>query len=378
MKKIIIFAHTNKGGGAETYIRAILPRLAQKNQELKFILYVPSEKVDIYKKISSKFDIREVSSLILESSIKRMWFDWFSTLKIINKEKPSLVMFNNEMISPFSFLSRYPKIIIYHATLQFYLKNTDLKFLLKNTYVRCLRKTSIMQAQEVIAVSHYERAEIGAIYKKYRFNKVHVIYHGVDKESFSLFNNYESKKIFDFSFILSVSDLHEHKRHLDMIKFYNCAKIKYNFDEHLVIIGGEKSIDYLTKINDYIRENDLSEFVHIIPYVDNADIGQYFKEATVFWNNSRYESFGLTPMEALASGIPVLSVWEESIPEIYGYNLYYYRYIDGENVIADKLNEVISNLELRKDLIEKGFNHITYFSWEEAANQYIKIFKGYL
>lgn len=68
----------------------------------------------------------------------------------------------------------------------------------------------------------------------------------------------------------------------------------------------------------YIQELGLEKFVRWIGPVDEADKPALYRMASVFVFPSRYEGFGLGPLEAMASGTPVVACDVSSIPEVVG------------------------------------------------------------
>ena len=83
------------------------------------------------------------------------------------------------------------------------------------------------------------------------------------------------------------------------------------------------------------------------------------------------EVFGLTSLEAMSQGCPVLLSKSSSLPEINSDSADYFNPND-PNSIKDSMEKVLSNLKYRNDLVIKGNTHFKKFSWENALTSVLK------
>ena len=83
---------------------------------------------------------------------------------------------------------------------------------------------------------------------------------------------------------------------------------------------------------------------------------------------SLYEGFGLPPLEAMASGTPVVASNQASLPEVVGDAGVQVDPLDVE-AIADGVFRVISDSMLRNELQRKGLARAKQFSWDETARR---------
>ena len=110
------------------------------------------------------------------------------------------------------------------------------------------------------------------------------------------------------------------------------------------------------------------------PVVPFDTLRVFYELASAFVFPSLYEGFGLPPLEAMASGTPVIASEIGALPEAVGDAA---MLVNPENVfdIARGIREVLLNDELRASLIERGLTHAASFSWERTAKEVIGIYR---
>ena len=212
-------------------------------------------------------------------------------------------------------------------------------------------------------------------------NKIKVIYAGVGEE---FKNNIDREKLLEVKnkyklpdkFILYLGTVEPRKNVDGIIRAYNQLRImNYELrDVKLVIAGGRG-----WKSENVYREWEKSEFkndIIFLDYVDGEDKIYLYNLASVFVYPSFYEGFGFPPLEAMASGVPVVASFAASLPEVTGgaalmvdpYNI---------NEIARAMREILTDESLRNKLIARGLERAKKFNWENTAREYLKIFSSY-
>ncbi len=119
------------------------------------------------------------------------------------------------------------------------------------------------------------------------------------------------------------------------------------------------------------RVETCARFLGFVPF-DTLRI--FYECAAAFVFPSLYEGFGLPPLEAMASGTPVVTSNISSLPEAVGDAA---MLVNPENVfdIARGIREVLLNDGLRRSLVSKGREQAARFSWERTASEVIEVYE---
>jgi glycosyltransferase involved in cell wall biosynthesis len=112
----------------------------------------------------------------------------------------------------------------------------------------------------------------------------------------------------------------------------------------------------------------------IYRFIEEEDKPAVYSGASVFVFPSLYEGFGLTPLEAMSCGTPVICSNRTSLPEVVGDAAIS---LDPENLheMVEAMERVLTNSELRADLRARSLQRATQFSWRKAARETVAAYK---
>jgi glycosyltransferase involved in cell wall biosynthesis len=115
-----------------------------------------------------------------------------------------------------------------------------------------------------------------------------------------------------------------------------------------------------------IRELGLTERVRLVGFVSEDDKRDLYRAASAFVFASEYEGFGLTPLEAMACGAPVICSRRSSLPEVVGDAGLL---IEPEpRAVAEALAQLLGSPELRRELSGRALAQAAVFSWRRTAD----------
>lgn len=115
--------------------------------------------------------------------------------------------------------------------------------------------------------------------------------------------------------------------------------------------------------------------VRFLGPVADADLPALYSGAAVFAFPSRYEGFGLPPLEAMACGAPVVVANASSLPEVVGDAG---RLVPADDVRgwADALGEILGRPEVAADLRARGLARAAIFTWAATARQTLHVYRS--
>lgn len=172
-------------------------------------------------------------------------------------------------------------------------------------------------------------------------------------------------------FFLFVSTLEPRKGIDTLLTAYGL--VAHQVPEHLIIVG--KRGWYYQTLFAQVARMGLRARVHFADYVADADLGALYSLATAFVFPSRYEGFGLTPLEAMACGAPVIASNVSSLPEVVGSAGILLAPNDAPGFARAMLGVAASEGE-RFRLRALGLERAQMFSWTRAAQALMQIYQA--
>lgn len=173
-------------------------------------------------------------------------------------------------------------------------------------------------------------------------------------------------------YILHVGTLEPRKNLQFLIDVFSEVIRKGKNSSLNLVITGKKGW-YYEGLFRRARELNLEDRVIFTGYVDEADKPAIYKGAKIFAFPSVYEGFGLPPLEAMASGVPVVSSNTSSIPEVIGEAGVLLPPNDTEKWVR-AITELNTNEDMRKKYIKLNKERVKNFSWIKTAKATIDVY----
>ncbi len=236
---------------------------------------------------------------------------------------------------------------------------------------------AVKRASRIIAVSQSTKRDIIQLLGAPK-NKIDVIYEAAapafrpipkDKARGMLKN-----ASFDLPehFILFVGTIEPRKNLTTLIHAYNLLRDHYKHDLPLLLAGASGWL--ADDVHQLVEDLGLEKCIHFLGRVSEGHLPALYNLATALAHPAHYEGFGLTPLEAMACGAPVVCSDAGSLPEVVGDAALTVPPEDVE-AWAAALHRVIADDDLRREMSRKGLARAKMFSWEKAARETLETYR---
>lgn len=346
--------------GIGTYIRSVVPRIVRLRPEWQFALIGPEVRMWDMDGIS----LSNVTIIPCAAPIYSLR-EQVAVLRCIPQRTD--LFWSPHYDIPVTYRGRMLVTVhdVLHLAMPQYARGV-----LKQTYARAMFWAVRRHARGVICVSDFTAAELQRVTPP-SLQIVRRVYDGVED---SWFHVPDTVRPHARPYLLYVGNVKPHKNLHALIHAFRL--VKDGVAEDLVIVGKRDGfIAGDSGISDCAR--DLGDRIVFTGYVSDDLLRQYVAHATALVFPSLYEGFGLPPLEAMATGCPVLASNAASIPEVCGDAALYCDARNTDGLVAGMLR-IVHDAELREYLVRLGRERASLFSWDRCANETIKIIEEVL
>jgi len=171
---------------------------------------------------------------------------------------------------------------------------------------------------------------------------------------------------------LSVSTLEPRKKIVELINAWRRLPASIRDEFPLVIAGGGGWQN--EEIQGEIRLAEKEGWLRYLGFVDDKFLPALYAGAALFIYPSIYEGFGLPPVEAMASGVPVLVSARSCLPEVCGSAA---RYIDSDDPseFTRAIYECLSDSEWRSETARRGLDRACEFTWDRCIQDTLAVYR---
>ena len=369
---IVIDARRIRDFGIGTYIRSLVHALGSIDSH------------HLYTLVSGPDDARTLTGLppnfrtALYTHGDTNWINHIQFPFFLRSLSPDLV---HIPLNRVPWLMIQPYVVTVHdmSSLLFESDGSDTRMKLR----RYLFQRGLVRAHSVIAVSEATRRDLHNLLG-IRLDHVRRVYNAPDPGFLSHGNGGDAEKErileryqINYPFLLYAGNIRPHKNVPRLVEAFAVVRDQLSAhpvykDLRLIIIGD--TISQYPAVRQAVIKSRVENVVRFLGFVPFDTLRCFYEAAAAFVFVSRYEGFGLPPLEAMACGTPVVTSNTSSLPEVVGDSAVQ---VNPENVfeIARGIKEVLLDEELRATLTRCGREQARRFSWERTAREVLEIYE---
>ncbi|MEM9051592.1 MAG: glycosyltransferase family 1 protein [Bacteroidota bacterium] len=338
-----------------------LSRITRSHPEIEFIFIFD-------RKPSTDFIFSENVKAVVAHPQARHPFLWylffeFGVKRVLDRYKPDLFLSPDGWLS---LRSKVPQLAVIHD-LNFE-EHPEFIEPLVLRYYRRFFPLYAKKARRIATVSNYTKGDISARYGIDE-NSIDVVYNGVNElfrplneEDVSAIRNRYAK---GDPYFLFVGLIHPRKNLKNQLKAFLKMKEETSSNLKYLVVGAKYSWE--SELDDLLASSIHGKDVIILGRQGLDELVDLYGAAFALTYASYFEGFGIPIVEAMKSGVPVITSNTSSMPEIAGDS--------GLLVAPDSVDEISiamkklwQDKELRERLIAEGMRRAKYFSWDKSAN----------
>jgi len=231
---------------------------------------------------------------------------------------------------------------------------------------------AVAWATKIVTISRNSQEEIAEFYH-IPTDKITIAYPGIEQSALFRWPVDEVEKVkrkygVNGEYILFVGNLEPRKNLKSLLLAYEQLDKKLRDKYSLLLVGARGWLD--DEIHETIERlrKDGNRIQTPNEYVHDKDRAAIFSGASLFVYPSLYEGFGIPPLEAMACGVPTITSNNSSLPEAVGDAAVM---VDAQSVteLAHAMTRVLGNKKLQVGMIEKGYEQVDKFSWDNEARK---------
>jgi len=344
----------------------LFSRVVAQSPEFEFYLF--AEGIEVIRQFSSRFSLPNVRLVRMphSSPIKRLCWQ----LSRLQKEHRLNLLHCQYIVPP---VLSCPAVVTIHDVLfESHPQYFSRAFTLRS---RMLVRFSTSKSAHVFTVSDFSRSQIEHLYKV-PSSALTVIPNGVDMNRFRPGADgrelIEAFGIQSGSYILTVGRLEPRKNHLGLLKSYALLRDP----KPPLVIAGQKHFGFDEALN-YARQSGMEKYLHFLEHVDDEALPALYRHARLFVYPTWAEGFGIPVLEAMASGVPVISSDNTSLPEVVGETGVLVK-AGVIQALASQMQHLLGDPAFAERLSRNAHERAKLFTWERAADRIRDVYRRLL
>ncbi|MEK7653131.1 MAG: glycosyltransferase family 1 protein [Patescibacteria group bacterium] len=355
--------------GIGRYIEKLIENLEKIDSENQYVVFLQKSNFNEYQPKNPNFK-RELADFRAYSIKEQVIFP-----RILKKHQFNLVHFPHFNVPIFyrgKFVVTIHDLIISHypdsraTTLPFWL------YQIKLFFYRLILNSAAKKANKIIAVSGYTKEDIVNLLHVGQ-EQVVVTYEGVGIPAVRNENCAEALNNLGIlgDYLLYVGSAYPHKNLEKLISAFKIVETHCHAslpNNLKLVLAGRIDLFY-----ERLKNNINDKNIIFTGELKDEQLFCLYKNAKAYVFPSLMEGFGLPPLEAQSQGCPVISANSSCLPEILGDSAVYF---DPGDIyeMAIKIESVLDDKILRDDLIEKGYENVKKYLWEDCAKKTLVIY----
>jgi len=360
-----------KHTGIGRYVMELISSLSKINSGHQFTVFTHP---DNHSKISQSKNFKVIPVNIRHYSLKeQLLFPG-----IIDRQKLDLVHIPHFNV-PISLQTPYVVTIhdlLWHQILGYNVTTLNpLVYSFKYLGYRLVIKRAATKACHIITPSQWVKNHLLKTFSSLKPDQVSAIYEGIGS-SFSpqkpLLVGYPRSLSIDTPYLVYTGSLYPHKNVKTLIKALK--KINHKSDTKFTLIIVSARSQFTHKLRQLAYKLDQEHFIKFAGFLKDKDLANLYQHALALVHPSTSEGFGLTGLEAMASGLPVISSNSSSLPEVYGNAALFFNPRNSRD-LSQKILRLFKDKKLQRSLKNSGFKQAKKYSWQKMAKQTLEIYQ---
>lgn len=357
--------YSSKFTGIGKYTKELIENLARLDQNNQYYLYFNTEEFNQFKPIGPNFKKFEVNAP--HYSIQEQT----KFALALYQTNPDLVHFTH-FNSPIAYLKKQIT-TIHDLTLHFHPGKKYTNPLARLAYKTVFR-AAITKSKHIIVPTQHTAEDLHRLYPGTK-NKTTTIYEGVSN-NFLEFSPTQTPNL-DFelpeNYILYTGNWRSHKNLNNLLLAFEILKSHYNYTGKIVITGNPNSAyPETTEKVEQLKQAGLLIAPGLIP---EEHLPYLYYKADCYVFPSLYEGFGLPVLEAFATKTPTVVSNSSCLTEIGQNGVLSFNPLDSQEM-AFKINQAITDNQIRSNLIENGSNRLKDFSFSKMAQETLNLYQS--
>ncbi|OGE87921.1 MAG: hypothetical protein A3J07_00140 [Candidatus Doudnabacteria bacterium RIFCSPLOWO2_02_FULL_49_13] len=351
--------------GVERYAAELIKNLARLDSKNEYILYFRTKPQPWFYELPKNFHIRLIPFPKFWTQIRLSW-------EMITHPVDVLVI----LASVLPIIHPRNSIFTTHDVAFEMFPQAFTRFM--RNYLIWSTRFAAKHARKILAASQATKDDLVRLYK-INPDKITVTLLGFSSEEFYPRQYEQVQAVLDKyglvyqKYVLFVGTIQPRKNVERLAEAFHKLRKQYHVEEKLAIFGGRGWL--WEPIVKKIKMVGLDGSAKYYDYVAKEDLPFLYAGAKLLTLPALYEGFGLPPLEAMASGVPVVVSNISSLPEVVGEAGVL---VDPNSVdsIAEGLLKVLTDNNLRQEMISKGLEQAKKFSWENTAKKTLEVIES--